>query len=215
MRATKLGFAPTEEHVRTLFEDFTESGLSLNAYCKKIHRTARTLIRLFKEFIPEEYETFTRKQVRFEPTEEEVRKLLEGYRKTHLPMRIFAGSVEHNHKILVREFKRCFPDEYADIVEIKLKSNKLYEKGRRFEYRVRDHLQEKGYFVLRSPRSGGPADLVALKRGEILLIQCKMNGYLPSDEEKQLIALTKSLGAKAILAYRKREPKRPMVLRTL
>jgi len=58
-----------------------------------------------------------------------------------------------------------------------------YQKGRRVEYAVRDQLIKAGYFVVRSSRSKGPADLVALKRAiylgrsivVALLVNCKLD----------------------------------------
>jgi Holliday junction resolvase len=46
------------------------------------------------------------------------------------------------------------------------------------ENRVKELLEDDGYFVVRSAGSGGVADLVALKRGQVLLIQVKSEAYL-------------------------------------
>ena len=81
-----------------------------------------------------------------------------------------------------------------------------YEKGRRFEYRVRDFLKNKDYFVLRSPRSKGPVDLVAIRKGEILFIQCKSWGCIDKEEKEQLISLAKSVGAMPLMVHRRPKP---------
>lgn len=56
-------------------------------------------------------------------------------------------------------------------------TNKRYNRGRRFEYRVKDYLIKKGYFVIRSAGSKGVADLVAIEpyynHSKAYLIQCK------------------------------------------
>ena len=46
------------------------------------------------------------------------------------------------------------------------------------ENRVRALLEDDGYFVVRSAGSGGVADLVALKPGQVLLVQVKSETYL-------------------------------------
>jgi len=76
-----------------------------------------------------------------------------------------------------------------------------YERGRRFEYRVRKYLKEKGYFVVRSAKSGTVCDLVALKKGKILLVQCKLNKKISRKEKEELAKLAEQVGGKAILAY--------------
>jgi Holliday junction resolvase len=76
-----------------------------------------------------------------------------------------------------------------------------YSKGRLFEYRVRDHFTQQGYFVVRAAKSAFP-DLIALRRGEILLIECRVRGNLTKAEKERLIAYAKKTGGRPILAYR-------------
>jgi Holliday junction resolvase len=47
-----------------------------------------------------------------------------------------------------------------------------YRRGRRLEYVVRDMFRRKGWFVVRAAVSK-PVDLVCLKDGEIILVECK------------------------------------------
>ena len=64
-----------------------------------------------------------------------------------------------------------------------------YDKGRRFEYRVRDELIKEGWIVERSMLSRGPWDLKARKPGIVRLIQCKKRRYASlSKEEKEGLA---------------------------
>lgn len=72
-----------------------------------------------------------------------------------------------------------------------------YLRGRRFEWRVRDYLTMLGYFVVRSAGSRGPVDLVALRRGRVLLVQCRARGRGVPPELRDLAA---RLGAEAVLA---------------
>ena len=64
-----------------------------------------------------------------------------------------------------------------------------YAKGTRFEHKVRDDLTNNGYEVIRAAGSkgGSKADLIAIKPGELLFVQCKSNGTLPPDEWDRLV----------------------------
>jgi len=77
-------------------------------------------------------------------------------------------------------------------------------KGRRFEWRVRDHFRERGYAVFRCSASK-PIDLVALKAGETpLLIECKVGrSSLGKVGLERLLAMAEQAGARAVLAVRK------------
>lgn len=75
-----------------------------------------------------------------------------------------------------------------------------YRRGRRFEYRVRDRLCKHGYFVMRSPASKSPIDLVALRPNETVLVQCKIGGAMGVQEWNEFFDLAISLGAIPILA---------------
>jgi len=50
-----------------------------------------------------------------------------------------------------------------------------YRKGHRWELKVKKMWEAKGYVVYRSAGSKGAADLIALKDGQIVLIQVKVN----------------------------------------
>ena len=82
-----------------------------------------------------------------------------------------------------------------------------YDKGRRFEYRVRDDLKDCGHAVLRAPGSKGVADLWAVKDGRILFVQCKTDGRLPPAEWNALFDTCVEYGAVPVLAYRDKKQK--------
>ena len=73
--------------------------------------------------------------------------------------------------------------------------NRRYIKGRNFEYRVKEHYEKEGYFVVRSAGSKGIADLVAIyknnppKQHLPLIIQCKNMSYkrVPKKEIKRFL----------------------------
>jgi len=72
-----------------------------------------------------------------------------------------------------------------------------YVKGRRFENYVKEKLERKGYLVVRSAGSKGLFDLVALRRGEILLIQCK---WRKGRMSKEMVEAAEKAGGKALIA---------------
>lgn len=51
-----------------------------------------------------------------------------------------------------------------------------YQKGARREYAIKSKLEKKGYFVMRSAGSHGPADLIAIHpmKNKVKLIQSKV-----------------------------------------
>lgn len=103
------------------------------------------------------------------------------------------------------EMERRFPAEWEALVEIKMSSNNMYARGRSFEYAVKRNLEKYGYIVMRSPASRSPADLIAVKRGTAVFIQCKLHGALPPSEWNELIDYSDKAGAVPIMAARPTE----------
>jgi len=101
-------------------------------------------------------------------------------------------------------FSKCMKNHFADewdyVIELKAPKQTMYRYGRAFEYRCRDDLKKRGYFVLRSPRSGSPVDLIAIKTGEVVFVQCKRSGALPVGEWNELYALAASVSAVPIMS---------------
>ena len=77
-----------------------------------------------------------------------------------------------------------------------------YSRGSDFERSAMRALEADGYFVVRSAGSKGAADLVALKSGQALLVQCKLNGVCPPAERADLIRLAQTVGALPIVAHK-------------
>ena len=77
-----------------------------------------------------------------------------------------------------------------------------YERGRAFEYRVKQFLEKQGYFVVRSAGSKFP-DLIAIKHGKVLAVEVKKYKPSPSTlqevEEKAHVLLR--YGITPCLAY--------------
>jgi len=63
-----------------------------------------------------------------------------------------------------------------------------YAKGRKYEWKVRDRLREKGFTVYRSYGSKGALDLVAIRQSSVFGIQCKNTekSYLPPSDRAKL-----------------------------
>lgn len=72
-----------------------------------------------------------------------------------------------------------------------------YGLGTDFERRCFAALAKDGYFVVRSAGSHGIADLVALKPGQILLVQCKRDGEILREEWNELVKLAQRMDPRA------------------
>ena len=85
---------------------------------------------------------------------------------------------------------------------------KTYAKGSRAERELLMFLHTKGFAVVRAPSSGGffsPADIVAIKRGLVLAIECKAWAKEPRIGRKQLEGLRKwcdKAGATGLIGWR-------------
>jgi Holliday junction resolvase len=151
-------------------------------------------------------------------TEKEARELFEDYKKSHMDCRTWAKAKlgVDSFDAIRKVWRKYFPHEYEDFIELKMdRKTAAYARGRAFEWRVKRDLQGKGYWVLRSPCSAGVADLVAIKKGEILLVQCKTGGDMSVKEKDQLITLAKSVGAKAFFVHRGKAPQYALIYEEL
>ena len=68
-----------------------------------------------------------------------------------------------------------------------------YRGGADFEREVRAHLVAEGYDVVRSAGSKTKVDLVAIKEGEVLIIQCKRDGKCPPAERAEMLRIADML----------------------
>lgn len=82
-----------------------------------------------------------------------------------------------------------------------------YQKGRKFEWQVRRLLESKGWLTVRVARSK-PLDLIALKNGSILLIECKYSSKISEKDKSKLIEMARISAGKPILASRKKYERR-------
>lgn len=93
-----------------------------------------------------------------------------------------------------------WPDEWEHVIESKAPASTKYRLGRALEYRIRDQLKKLGYFAMRSPASRSPIDVIAVRPGVVLMIQCKRGGTLPPKEWNALFDLATSCGAIPVMA---------------
>ena len=85
--------------------------------------------------------------------------------------------------------------------------------GRRVEHDTRHVLDGNGYWTIRSAASKGDVDIIAMKPGQVLFVQCKRSGSLPPAEWNALWALAIRLGAIPVLAQVKLAPRRVVLHR--
>jgi Holliday junction resolvase len=87
------------------------------------------------------------------------------------------------------------PGKYNSVIPTKLKPPKPlfymkpYTKGVRFERDLLHFFNHKGFSVLRVPSSGSsvsPVDIIAIKKGLIIAIECKAWAKKPRIEKKSL-----------------------------
>jgi Holliday junction resolvase len=81
-----------------------------------------------------------------------------------------------------------------------------YALGAAFERRTMAALETDGYEVFRSAGSHGKSDVIAIKQGQVLLIQCKRSGKIDRAEWNELVRLRQALDPRggtvlALLAY--------------
>ncbi len=82
-------------------------------------------------------------------------------------------------------------------------ANRSYDKGRKFEYKVRDFFREKGWFCIRQAKSSFP-DLFVSKESDLFAIECKVNKYLSKEETRKMVELEEVYKIPALRAWPKK-----------
>ena len=75
-----------------------------------------------------------------------------------------------------------------------------YTRGRDFEYRVKRHLERHGFEVARMAGSHTAVDLMALRPGNWLFIQCKTDGRISAEQWNKLLLMAQWANATPLLA---------------
>lgn len=126
----------------------------------------------------------------------------EDFKASSLGLGAYCRAKSYDDLGFSRTMREHFGDEWEHVIEAKAPRQGMYRLGRAFEYAIRDRLKNAGYFVLRSPASKSPTDLVAIAPRVVLLVQCKRSGALPPAEWNELYDLADSIGAWPIMAER-------------
>ncbi|MEM0444064.1 MAG: hypothetical protein QXF45_03130 [Candidatus Caldarchaeum sp.] len=77
-----------------------------------------------------------------------------------------------------------------------------YYKGRRLEYKVRDFFLSRGWTVVRAAASK-PVDLVCIKRGRIVVVECKNKKGVTWREVEPFVDFAEKAGAEPVIAFNK------------
>jgi Holliday junction resolvase len=133
-------------------------------------------------------------------TEEAASLIWEDFKASKYGLKAYCDKRGYDDLGFSKRMKELFSDEYEHVIELKAPKGTPYKLGRAVEYRVRDLLKVAGYFVMRSPQSKSPVDLLAVASGVTLMVQCKRSGSIGVAEWNTLFELATSTGAKPILA---------------
>lgn len=82
-----------------------------------------------------------------------------------------------------------------------------YNQGRRFEHRVRAHLVDNGYDVVRAAGSKTKADLIAIKPGQVLIIQCKRTALPSPHERAEILRMAACIPGMGVAVIARRGPR--------
>lgn len=141
------------------------------------------------------------KSLRRQLTTAEALRIINDFRKSGLSFFAFSNEIGVSESQLRKRLMSVVPDDFRASTEAsRLKWSEVYRRGRNFEYRVRRHLMSIGYICMVSPRSQGAADLLAVRQGEILLVQCKMGCRVRRSERLRLIEMSEHAHGRAIVA---------------
>lgn len=77
-----------------------------------------------------------------------------------------------------------------------------YDRGRAFEYATRDKLIADGYWVMRAAGSKGKVDILAIKDGHTLFVQCKADGKCSPAERVELLRIAALIDGLPLVAHR-------------
>lgn len=127
--------------------------------------------------------------------------LLTEMQETGCKLRVIAARLGTSDEHLRKMLKAHYPGWYSAVMERRnLQWSAVYRKGREFEYAVRRDLMRRGFVAMLSPRSEGPADILAVRSGTILLVQCKLYGALRKQERRRLREIAEISGGLPVLA---------------
>lgn len=188
-----------KEELELIREEYSKDRIDLNALAKKMRRDKSGICLAAKRMGLTSQKRPGRQKFR----DEQIKKLFDRFKKTkHLTVKQFCRKHGIHQDTFANRCKELFPDEWDLMIDGREFKQTKYRIGRQFEYKVKADLEKSGYFVLRSPRSKGLIDLIALRKGRILCIQCKRSDPLWAPEAKKLFDFAVSIRAEAVCAYK-------------
>ena len=208
-RLKKLGASKpmdvfTDDERERLIRDYAayrEIG-KVSDLANEMGRTVQFLSRQAKELGLTAYK-YPKKQERYfwaSMSDDLARTLFDDFKASPLGLGQYCEKNGYDVEGLRKAIRGRWPDEWEPVIESKQPISTKYRLGRRVEYWFRDKLQADGYFVMRSPGSKSPVDLVAIKPGQVLFVQCKRGGSLPPKEWNAIYDLAVSSGAVPVMA---------------
>jgi Holliday junction resolvase len=132
--------------------------------------------------------------------DEAARVLFDAFKASPLTLGQWCAKFGYDNDSFRKAVCSRWPDEWEPVIESKAPLSTKYRLGRQVEYRVRDYLRANGYVAFRSPASKSPVDIIGLKPGQVLLIQCKRGGSLPPAEWNALYDMALACGATPVMA---------------
>lgn len=127
----------------------------------------------------------------------------DDFKRSRLGMQAYCKKHHYGQYEFSLAMQRHFLDEYETVVESKISKRTKYRVGRDFEYQTRDDLKRRGYLVVRTPASRSPTDLIAIKTGELIFVQCKLHGVMPPSEWNEFMDFAESVSATPVMANRR------------
>lgn len=134
--------------------------------------------------------------------EDEAGILFEMFKKSRLGLNQFCEKHKLGKNGFYSAMKTHFADEWDHVIELKTPKQSMYRLGRQVEYAVRDKFKKFNYIVMRAPASKGPIDLMAIKKGMVVFIQCKRNMVMSVSEWNEFYKLSKTVDAIPLVAGR-------------
>lgn len=170
---------------------------------EELGRTAATLSRIAGQYGLTGHASPPRRAVQWQHMSQSAARILfDDFRNSRLTLGQWCAKAAYDQAGFRATMQRFWPDEWRQVIESKTPKSSKYALGRSVEYQVRDRLRADGYFTVRAAASKGLIDLVAIKTGQVLFVQCKRGGSLPPAEWNALFDAATSCDAVPVLAER-------------
>ena len=195
-------FTPAEENIlKAKYSEYRDAG-KLDVLAKQMGRTKHFICRQARKLgMTSQGGPKLYGRVWMGIDELTARKWWRQFKASPLTMRKWCEEVGIDDLGFSRSMQEHFPDEWEHVIEAKVTANTFYRSGRKVEYAVRNDLIARKYpIVMRATLSRGPADVIAIKPGVVLLIQCKRGLSMGVGEWNRLFDLAKSINATPIMA---------------